>query len=163
MCVCVCVCVSVQVRSSHESCSIKKLFLKTLQYSQKTPVLKSIFNNFIKETPAQMFPCHYCKIFKNNILKTICELTAASGVCDSRFTDYNTQIILNTFVFRKTVDKCVAFGCNSGYQSSSKCHGNLASFHFPFNKPDILQDFIRFVNRHDWKPTTNSVLCELPF
>ena len=66
-------------------------------------------------------------------------------------------------VFKKIVNKCLVFGCNSGYQSSSKVNGNLVSFFFPFNKPDLLQDWIRFVNRRDWKPTTHSVLCELHF
>ena len=31
------------VRSSHQTCSIRKLFLKILQYAQETPVLESIF------------------------------------------------------------------------------------------------------------------------
>ena len=61
------------------------------------------------------------------------------------------------------VNKCVAFGCNSGYKSSSKSDGTISSFHFPLDKPELLQDWIRFVNRCDWKPTTNSVLCELHF
>ena len=49
-------------RSSHQSCYIKKLFLKNYQYSQKTSVLEFLFN---KETPTWMFSCKYCKIFKN--------------------------------------------------------------------------------------------------
>ena len=32
------------------------------QYSQKTPVLESLFN---EETPTWMFFCEYCEIFKN--------------------------------------------------------------------------------------------------
>ena len=52
----------------------KKLFLKISQYSQKIPVLESLFNkvagqetcNFIKkETPTQVFSCKCCKTFKN--------------------------------------------------------------------------------------------------
>ena len=49
-------------RSSHQRCSTKKLLLKIYQYSQKTPVLESLFN---KETPTWMFFYEYCKIFKN--------------------------------------------------------------------------------------------------
>lgn len=40
------------------------------------------------------------------------------------------------------VNKCVAFECNSGYWSSSK-----TSFNFPLNKPELLQDWIRSVNK----------------
>ena len=35
------------VRSSHRRCCIRKLFLKTLQYSQETPVLDSIFKKVV--------------------------------------------------------------------------------------------------------------------
>ena len=34
------------VRSSQQRCCIRKLFFKTLQYPQKTPVLESIFKKF---------------------------------------------------------------------------------------------------------------------
>ena len=44
-------------RSTHQRCSVKKLFLKISQYSRETPVLESLFNkaaglqacNFIKK------------------------------------------------------------------------------------------------------------------
>ena len=49
-------------RSSHQSCYIKKLFLKIYQYLQKTRMLDSLFN---KETRTWMFSCEYCEIFKN--------------------------------------------------------------------------------------------------
>ena len=53
------------IRSSHRRCFIRKLFLKTLQYWQETPVLESIFKkvadlstcNFIKKrTQHRCFP-----------------------------------------------------------------------------------------------------------
>ena len=33
-----------ETRTSHQRCSIKKLFLKSMQYLQETPVLESLFN-----------------------------------------------------------------------------------------------------------------------
>ena len=44
----------------------------------KTPVLKSLFNKlYQKETPAQVFSCEYCEIFKNRFFYTT-PLMAAS-------------------------------------------------------------------------------------
>ena len=34
-------------KNCHRKCSIKKLFLKILQYSQKTPALESLFNKVV--------------------------------------------------------------------------------------------------------------------
>ena len=48
---------SIHYRSSHQRCSVKKLFLKVSQNSQE---------NFIKkETLAQMFSCEFCETFEN--------------------------------------------------------------------------------------------------
>ena len=158
-------CLCVRVRSSYQRYSIKKLFFKISQYSQKAPVLGSLFNNFIKKRlQHRCFSVSIAKFLRTPILKKICERKAASGVWYCRFRGYNIQIIPNIFVFRKMVNTRVAFGRNSGYQSSSKVNGNLASFHFPCSKRDLLQDWIWFVNRPDWKPTINSeVLGELHF
>ena len=54
------------------------------------------------------------------------------------------------------VNKCVAFGCNSGYASSKE---NVPSFRFPTDKSDLMEKWVKFVNRADWIPTKNSVLC----
>ena len=54
------------------------------------------------------------------------------------------------------VNKCVVFGCNSGYSTSKE---NVSSFRFPAEKPELLQKWIKFVNRADWIPTKNSVIC----
>ena len=54
------------------------------------------------------------------------------------------------------VNKCVVFGCNSGY---STCKENVSSFRFPAANPELLQKWIKFVNRADWIPTKNSVIC----
>ena len=48
-------------RSSHQRCSIKKLFLKISKYSQEKPWA---YNYFIK-THQHVFSCEYCKIFQN--------------------------------------------------------------------------------------------------
>ena len=47
-----------EIRNSHTS--VKKVFLKIAQNS------KRLQNFFEKETPAQMFPCEFCAVFKNN-------------------------------------------------------------------------------------------------
>ena len=58
----------------------KNLFLKISQYPQKTLVLDFFFKKkvagrpeglqlYYKETPAQVFSCEYCKIFKTNFQK----------------------------------------------------------------------------------------------
>ena len=117
-----------------------------------------------RDSSTGFFSVSIAKFLRTPILKKICERKAASGVWYCRFRGYNIQIIPNIFVFRKMVNIFIAFGRNSGYQSSSKVNGNLASFHFPCSKCDLLQDWIWFVNRPDWKPTINSeVLGELHF
>ena len=40
---------------------------------------------------------------------------------------------------------------------------NIAKFHFPFKKPNLLQKGERFVNRQDWQPSSSLVLCEKHF
>ena len=59
--------------------SQKKLFLKILQYPQKTPVLKCLFKkidpNYLKETPTQLFSCEYCKRFFWKTFANSCFLT----------------------------------------------------------------------------------------
>ena len=83
------------------------------------------------------------------------------------------------------VNKCVVFGCKNGYDSQRKKiddnHGSADNqnqynsesapdstdnkcktspvFGFPFDKPDLNQRWIKFVNRKDWKPTNSSVIC----
>ena len=52
-------------------CSVKKVFLETLQNSHETPALESLFSeaeacNFIKkETLVQVFSCEFCEFAKN--------------------------------------------------------------------------------------------------
>ena len=53
------------------------------------------------------------------------------------------------------VNKCVAFGCKTGYDS----HINMSTFRYPHTKPALMEKWIKFVNRSDWIPTNNSVLC----
>ena len=59
------------------------------------------------------------------------------------------------------VNKCVVLGCKSGYYSQKR--DPVSSFGFPFNKPYLLDQWIDFVNRLDWKPTKNSVICAKHF
>ena len=69
-------------RSSHRRSSIKKLFLKILQYPQVTPVLQFLFKKvavlractFIKKRPQhRWFPLNIAKILRLPISKNICE------------------------------------------------------------------------------------------
>ena len=53
------------------------------------------------------------------------------------------------------VNKCVVFGCKSGYDSSD----NAPSFRFPFKRDDLMTKWIQFVNRTNWTPSSNSVIC----
>ena len=39
--------------------------------------------------------------------------------------------------------------------SKKRCLG----FSFPFNKPDLLEKWVKFVNRPEWKPSKSSVIC----
>ena len=49
------------------SCSLKKVFLKISQYSQKKTYV-GVFSNKVArlKPPTQVLFCEYCKIFKNN-------------------------------------------------------------------------------------------------
>ena len=50
----------------------KKLLLKLSQYSQEKLLLQSLASRpatLLKKTPAQVFSCEYCKIFKNIYLE----------------------------------------------------------------------------------------------
>ena len=58
------------------------------------------------------------------------------------------------------VNTCVVYGERSGYiWKPKKENKTVSSFSFPFNKPDLLKTWIKFVNRADWSPTSNSVIC----
>ena len=59
------------------------------------------------------------------------------------------------------VNKCVVFGCKSGYASIST--DNVSAFRFPFEKQVLLEKWTRFVNRADWLPSKNSVICSNHF
>ena len=54
------------------------------------------------------------------------------------------------------VNKCVIFGCKSGYDNQ---HEKVSTFSFPFNRPDLLEKWVKFVNRPNWKPSKSSVVC----
>ena len=53
------------------------------------------------------------------------------------------------------VKKCVAFGCSSEYDTNSE---KISTFSFPHGKFDLIEIWIKFVNRNSWFPTKNSVL-----
>ena len=65
------------IRSSHRRCSIKKLFLKILQYPLETPVLESLFKKVSGlKAPKQVFSCEYCENFKTAYLEKHLRMTA---------------------------------------------------------------------------------------
>ena len=47
-------------------------------------------------------------------------------------------------------------GCNFGYSTSNE---KGSAFEFPFKDPELLEKWIKFVYRSDWKPTKNFVIC----
>ena len=53
-------------------------------------------------------------------------------------------------------NKCVAFGCSSGYAGNSE---KVSTFSFPLGKSDLIEKWIKFVNRNIWFSTKNSVLA----
>ena len=61
------------------------------------------------------------------------------------------------------VNKCVVFGCKSGYVCKSVKETKVFLFSFPLNNPELLKKWIKFVNRSNWKPTSNSVVCAKHF
>ena len=54
------------------------------------------------------------------------------------------------------VNKCVIYGCKSGYDNQKE---KVSGFSFPFNKPNLLEKWVKFVNRRAWKPSKSSVIC----
>ena len=60
------------------------------------------------------------------------------------------------------VNKCVSYGCKTGYISSLE-DKKVASFHFHLKNQQLLNYWVHFVNRSDWMPSPNSVLCEKHF
>ena len=62
------------------------------------------------------------------------------------------------------VNKCVAFGCKTSYDSQ-KNDAVISVFHFPSEskRPQLRNAWIGFVNRSNWEPNGSSVLCEKHF
>ena len=61
-------------------------------------------------------------------------------------------------------NKCVVYGCKSTYDACKE--KSVSTFHLYLASPDkasLVENWIHFVNRRDWKPTTNSVICERHF
>lgn len=54
------------------------------------------------------------------------------------------------------VNKCVVCGCKSGYDSKSE---KKSIFLFLWRSLILLNKWIKFVNRSNWNPTPNSVIC----
>ena len=80
-------------RSSHERCSIKKLFLKISQSSQENTCSRVSFLinlqaeacNFIKkEILAQVLSCEFCKISKNTFFTEHLRTTASNFIYDPK-------------------------------------------------------------------------------
>ena len=60
----------------------------------------------------------------------------------------------------------VIVGCTSGYKQTQERPSTefVASFHYPFSKPELLQKWITFTDRKDWTLTTaSSVMYEKHF
>ncbi|KAG1708496.1 THAP domain-containing protein 1 [Nymphon striatum] len=62
----------------------------------------------------------------------------------------------------KMVYKCAAFGCRSGYKGETA--DRILSFHkFPLKDPELIQRWLRRLQRKNFVPTENSRLCSLHF
>ena len=61
-------------KSSHKSCSIKKVFLKFRKIHRKTPVPEPLFK---KETLVQVFSREFCKTLMNTFLTEHLRVTAS--------------------------------------------------------------------------------------
>ena len=53
------------------------------------------------------------------------------------------------------VNKCVIYGCKSGYDNQKE---KVFGISFPFNKPDLLEKWMKCINRPAWKPSKSSVI-----
>ena len=54
------------------------------------------------------------------------------------------------------VNKCVGFGSSSGYDSNRE---KVSTFSFPLGKSDLIEKWIKSVNRNNLFPPKNSFLC----
>ena len=63
------------------------------------------------------------------------------------------------------VNKCAVFGCKRGYESEEPQHEDYHALYFPLDerKSHLLPAWEKFVCRHGWKPSANSVICEFHF
>ena len=84
------------VRSSHRRCSIKKLFLKNLQYPQETLVLESLFKTFFKKSSRRSFikkrSQHRCFLVNN---RRFLRLPILKNICERLFFDYFNGSLLH--------------------------------------------------------------------
>ena len=74
---------------------LKKMFLKILQNSRKSPVFEPLFNKIaglqtvikkgiqhnLKRSPTQDFSCEYCKTFKNIYFEKCLQMAAVMALC----------------------------------------------------------------------------------
>ena len=100
-------------RSSHQRCSIKNLFSGNFaKLTGKHLRLRLFFTcNFtIKETPAQVFACDFCKIFKNFFFTEHIRATT-TGHRTSKI-DFNFIMQSLHSVMNKVVKQNLVFGIN---------------------------------------------------
>ena len=58
-------------------------------------------------------------------------------------------------------NKYAAHGCSTGYDTNDD--HKITYFHFPQRRKDLLERWIKFANRRNWEPSTNSSLCKKHF
>jgi hypothetical protein len=66
------------------------------------------------------------------------------------------------------VNKCAVEYCKTGKTHDEEIEGadaatKISTFHFPTDNEEILEKWIYFTGRKEWKPTKYSVLCEKHF
>jgi hypothetical protein len=63
----------------------------------------------------------------------------------------------------KMVNKCVAYGCKSGYKGNASPDCSITSHAFPLKNKDLCDEWIRANPRQDFMPTKYSKMCSLHF
>ena len=60
--------------------------------------------------------------------------------------------------------RCAAANCRTGYNHElAPTDAGISMFQFPLNNEPLLQEWIRRLSQHDWKPTKHSRICSLHF
>ncbi len=61
-------------------------------------------------------------------------------------------------------DKCCAVNCRTGYNDEPPPASlGISLFGFPWDNPDLVDEWKKRISRKDWEPTKSSKICSLHF